>query len=380
MKPLEDIGSLAYAEIEALQTRAVREGPQIDYKELLRPITENKKFELLKDVSSMANADGGVIVYGVRQDQSGAPAEMVALDLENIDELHNRIDLILNDNLDERIPGLRHRAVPRPDGRHYYVIQIPQSYLAPHMITMPSSKSRFYVRVNTVNVPMTARQIKDSSLLVERAQNRATGFVEQRVAWNARFEGPAYVCHVVPLYSRRYQLDLTSGDVVKSLSLLGSGYTTHALHGLLIKQESQFRREHVLITREGAVEKFRLPIARTSRSRADLLLIPLTALEREILDFAQAVAKHKQPGLAELPALLHLKLVGVKGMGTWGADGELFDQVLDEDEIAPEPVILHDWNDLGGVLKNFFDVIWQAFGAYGSPNYDEKGTRLPSVG
>jgi hypothetical protein len=53
---------------------------------------------------------------------------------------------------------------------------------------------------------------------------------------------------------------------------------------------------------------------------------------------------------------------------------------LDEDQIAPDPVILHDGNELEGILKNFFDVIWQSFGAYGSPNYDEKGSRLPSVG
>lgn len=267
MKVLQDIGSLVYADVEALQTRAVREGPQIEYKVALLPLTDTKKFEFLKDVSSMANADGGVIVYGVKQDDSGAPTELVALDLGSVDELQNRIDHVLNDNLDERISGLRHRAVPRPDGRHYYVVQIPQSYLAPHMITMPSTKPRFYRRVNTVNVPMTARQIKDASLLVERAETRAMAFIEKRIEWNARFNGPGYIFNMVPLYSKSYQLDLTNEDVVKSLSLLGSGNPVHSVHGYLIKDEAQRRRKHVLITRDGAVEKFRVPIAKTSRSK-----------------------------------------------------------------------------------------------------------------
>lgn len=374
MKLLQDILSLSGADIEHLQSRAVREGPQIDYKETLLPLKEGKKFELLKDVSAMANADGGVIIFGVTQDDTGAPGELPGLDLENIDDLHNQIDHILNDNLDEPVPGLRHRAIPRPDGKHYYVIQVPQSYLAPHMITMPSTKPRFYQRVNTINVPMTTRQIKDASLLVERAQNRAMALVEQRIRWNARFPGPAYTFNIVPLYSKSYQLDLTNSEVVKSLSSLSSGYITHALQGLMIKHESQFRREHVLITRDGAVEKFHFPIARKSRSGANLL-IPLEPLENELLDFVQTVARHEQPGLSELPALLHLKLVSVKSMGTWGADGEPMDQVLDEDEIMPDPVILHDWTEVDTVLKNFFDVIWQSFGAYGSPNYDENGTR-----
>lgn len=375
MKLLEDVGSISCADIEALQTRAVREGTQIDYKVALLPLNDTKKFEFLKDVSSMANADGGVIVYGVRQDESGAPAEMVALDIESIDELHNRIDQLLNDNLDEQIPGLRHRAVPRPDGRHYYVVQIPQSYLTPHMITMPSTKPRFYRRVNTVNVPMTARQIKEASLLVERAENRAMDFIEKRIESNARLKGPAYIFNMVPLYSKSYQFDLTNEDVVKSLSLLGSGNPVHSVHGYLIKNEAQSRREHVLITRDGAVERFRVPIAKTSQSNGDVPLIAVTPLEKKILEFANAVSVHPLPGLVELPALISLTLVGLEGVGIWSNDRFSAEQILDEDQIAPDPVILHDWNDLERTLKNFFDVIWQSFGAYGSPNYDENGIR-----
>lgn len=88
------------------------------------------------------------------------------------------------------------------------------------------------------------------------------------------------------------------------------------------------------------------------------------------------MVKHPHSGLAELPALTSLTLVGLKGIGTWGQDGFPTDQIFDEDRIAPEPVILHNWNEFDAVLKNFFDVIWQSFGAYGSPNYDANGTRL----
>ena len=362
-----------HTEIESLKYRAVREGPQIEFKEMLQ-LNHDGQFELLKDVSAMANSEGGVILYGVTQDDSGAPADMQGLELENVDELHNRIDLIINDNIDERIPGLRHRAVPRPDGKHYYLVQVPASYLAPHMVTMPSKRPRFYSRANTVNAPMTVRQIKDASLVVERAQNRAIDFINERVQWNSRFVGPAYIFNIVPLYSRSYRIDLTNWDIIKALTTLGSGYTIHSVHGLLIKHESQFRREHVLISREGALEKFRKPIAKKSKDD-DTPFIPITVLEREIIEFAAAVSKHPQPGLAELPVLLSLTLVRLKGASTWGNDGFPVDQIFDEDNISPEPTLLHDWSDLDTVLKNFFDVIWQSFGMFGSPNYDESGRR-----
>ena len=78
-------------------------------KKRLLPLSDNKKFELLKDISSMANSDGGVIVFGVKQDQTGAPTSLPGVEIENADELHNRLDQILNENLDERLPGLRRR-------------------------------------------------------------------------------------------------------------------------------------------------------------------------------------------------------------------------------------------------------------------------------
>ncbi|HEX7773693.1 MAG TPA: ATP-binding protein [Pyrinomonadaceae bacterium] len=131
MKLLQEIDSLAQIDIEALMSRGLREGPQLEYKETLLPLNDQKKFELLKDVSSMANSEGGVIVFGVKQDQTGAPTSLPGLEIENVDELHNRLDQILNDNLDERLSGLRHRAIPRSDGKYFYVIQVPASYLAP---------------------------------------------------------------------------------------------------------------------------------------------------------------------------------------------------------------------------------------------------------
>jgi hypothetical protein len=376
MKLLQEIDSLTQIDIEALMSRGLREGPQLEYKETLLPLSDQKKFELLKDVSSMANSEGGVIVFGVKQDQTGAPTSLLGLEIENVDELHNRLDQILNDNLDERLSGLRHRAIPRSDGKYFYVIQVPASYLAPHMITMPSTKPRFYLRVNTVNAPMNAQQIKDASLRIERAQNRAIGFVQNRIEWNARFSGAGYIFHIVPLYSRPYNIDLTNEDTVKSLSALESGYPSHSVHGLLIKNESEFRREHVLITREGAFESFRTPIAKAGKSNSDVPLLALTVLEREILKFANAVAKHPHSGLAELPALIGLTLVGMKGVGIWDEDGFPWDQTFDEDQIALEPVILQDWSEMDAALKNFFDVIWQSFGTFGSPNYDERGARI----
>lgn len=377
MKILGDIDAIKAEDIQNLKQRKIQERAQVEYKESLLPLNDHAKFELLKDVSAMANAEGGVIIYGARLDQTGVPSEFPAIEISDVDELHNRIDQILNDNLDERLPGLRHAAISRDDGRYFYVIRIPPSYLAPHMITMPYNRPRFYVRVNTVNAPMNASQIKDAALRIEHAQNRATSFISERLAWNARFTGPSLTFHMVPLYYPRVAIDLTDWNITRSLGSLGSGVTTHSVHGLFIKWEGSSEREHTLVTRHGAIERFHTPIARPSPLGGATRLLAGTAIERDIISFSRAVAEHPVSGLAEPPVLIGLNLMGMMGIGMWGTDNFPLDQVFDEDVIALEPIVLFDWeNELNAALKELFDTIWQSFGLHRSPNYDSDGRRV----
>src|SRR5690606_32447671 len=173
-------------DISELQTRAVGESPFLEYKRDL-DLSHDGKVELLKDVSAMANADGGVTIYGVAQDESGAPSGLPGLTIQEPDKLQVQIAQVLMDGLDPPIPGVVHRAIPRTDGTWFYVIRVPASHLAPHMITIKTTKPRFYMRVNTVNVPVSATQIKEVALRQEHAERSALAFVRQRLEWNTRF-------------------------------------------------------------------------------------------------------------------------------------------------------------------------------------------------
>lgn len=43
-----------------------------------------------------------------------------------------------------------------------------------------------------------------------------------------------------------------------------------------------------------------------------------------------------------------------------------------------EEIASLDYTDIEALqTRGVFDVIWQSFGAYGSPNYDENASRLP---
>jgi predicted HTH transcriptional regulator len=63
MHPPENLSDL-YSMIK----NEVQESIHIDYKDS-RALNKKKLHEIAKDVSAFANSDGGVIVYGIREDQ-----------------------------------------------------------------------------------------------------------------------------------------------------------------------------------------------------------------------------------------------------------------------------------------------------------------------
>jgi len=376
MKIFSDINIITPADIEELKTRRVQERTQIDYKQSLLPLNDDNKYELLKDVCAMANSEGGVIIYGAKEDDSSIPDEFPGIEIPSVDDLHNKIDHIIRDNVEERIPGVKHKAILRDDGSYFYIIQVPVSYLAPHMITMATKKSRFYMRINTVSAPMNIQQIKDVALKVGQAEEKASKLIKERFERNsAYYTDSHYLIHIVPLYSNRNAIDLTDYEVTRSLASLEVGSPIHTVHGYLIDNKSTNGRKRVLITRSGAVERIKTPIAYGTHADEEKKLRGRD-LETEMYRFFRAVAGHPLSNLAELPALISISLKNIGGTRMTSYDGFPGDILFEEREINPEPIIIYDWSELDSSLKYFFDIFWQSFGMQGSPSFDDNGTYL----
>jgi predicted HTH transcriptional regulator len=74
-KPLEAIEE---NDLQALVDNQVAESKTIEYKESLPGNADGDKKEFLADVSSFANASGGDLIYGMRE-QSGVPIALNGL-------------------------------------------------------------------------------------------------------------------------------------------------------------------------------------------------------------------------------------------------------------------------------------------------------------
>ena len=137
-RPLD---KLTEQDLLALISAGTAEGKSIEYKQALPGNSDEEKREFLADVTSFANASGGHIVFGMKEDQ-GLAKEMCGLGPVDPDAVL-RLENIARGSVDPRIPGLGSHGVPLGIGGHAIVMRIPASWQAPHRIVFRNS-GRFW--------------------------------------------------------------------------------------------------------------------------------------------------------------------------------------------------------------------------------------------
>ncbi|MHB8181315.1 MAG: AlbA family DNA-binding domain-containing protein [Acidithiobacillus ferrivorans] len=150
------------AKLKTLIQNQIRESLTLEYKEagaLWK--SDGKKREISKDVSSFANSAGGVIIYGIKEDDH-LPVSIDGIDPSQISR--EWLDQVISSNIRRKIDGLRINQVMLSDQKVTYVVVIPQSGRAPHM----ANDNRYYKRSNCRSVPMEEYEVRDVA-------NRASG-------------------------------------------------------------------------------------------------------------------------------------------------------------------------------------------------------------
>ena len=161
--PLSEINA---ARLESLRENLVAESRTLDYKERL-PENEDDKKDLLQDVTAFANSTGGDLIYGVRERRendkaTGEPEAIVGLSLaaETLDQATLRIENMLLDGIEPRVPGTRVLPIRRGGDPPCLLVRVPRSPLGPHMVTYRGAR-RFYGRGDAGNFLLDWGQIRE---------------------------------------------------------------------------------------------------------------------------------------------------------------------------------------------------------------------------
>ncbi len=155
MMSLFDIST--YDDIKSLWENRIRETIALDYK---REISQ-KADEISKDISSFANSEGGVIIYGIAEDKAGLPVYSEGvISNKNSERIQQIISSSISPLLDVKIDVIdvfdKNNALI--NGKEFLVVKIPKSPFYIHQA------KKFYFRQNTITngfeaVEMTERDI-----------------------------------------------------------------------------------------------------------------------------------------------------------------------------------------------------------------------------
>jgi hypothetical protein len=116
---------------------------------------KGKSKDLAIDVAAMA-IDGGILLYGVGEDENDRPTVPQPFRLAGARE---RVDQIVRTSISEP-PDIQVREIESNEDSSlgYLVVAVPPSPRAPHMVTM-GKEYRYYGRGDTGNVPLTEGEV-----------------------------------------------------------------------------------------------------------------------------------------------------------------------------------------------------------------------------
>jgi hypothetical protein len=198
------------SDIDRLIANGVPEGRSLEYKESLPGGSDSERKEFLADVSSLANATGGDLIYGIRErrDESNKatsiPESAEGVAAANRDVELQRLENMLRDGVAPRIAGVRYRWIDDYPAGAVLVVRVPRSWSGPHMVTF-QQLSRFFSRGANGKYLLDVGQLRDAFLHGGALAERARAFRVERLAQIMAGDTPArlsgqvlIIVHAIP--------------------------------------------------------------------------------------------------------------------------------------------------------------------------------------
>lgn len=392
-KPLE---SISEADLQALISNGVREGKTIEYKTSLPTDSYDDKKEFLADASSFSNAVGGHLIFGIEEDE-GLPVRICGLQDINSDDQVLRLQNMLRDNIEPRIPSTSIHPTKMSSGGWVIVVRVPRSWAQPHMVKF-KKHWRFYSRDSAGKHPLDVSELRGQFLLSETRAERIRRFRVERLGRIVSGETPVplieaakTVLHIVPFgaFDPAFRADFASleGDEWRLAPIdtdRASGWR-YNLDGFVTHgagSEASSKQSYLQIFRDGCIEAVEASMMRALGDWPKFIRSKF--YEDELLSALQKFLSIQKRLGVEPPLFAMVSLLGVSGYFVMPVDSvgmimlsrERAKQIDRNDLLLPEIVIDSFEVDTAKAMKPIFDAIWNASGHPRCLNYDDEGNRL----
>lgn len=355
-------------DLQALVAQQRAEGRRLDYKLELPGGGAEATKEFLADVTSFSNTDGGDLIVGIR-DEDGAAAELVGIPAEGLDNEITRIENLVRDGVEPRLPGFHIHTVSLESGTVVLILRMSASLIAPHRVI---ASSRFHGRNSRGKYPLNVGELRMAFAATDEMprkmrdlHNHAVLAIDGKDMPTRIGYGPRIVLTVAPLSVLRdaRDLDINQQNAVLPARSTGANNFLIGLDGMIVHSigpEPNAVRTWAVNHRRGFVD-FAWQLAGTGIANARY--IPRGYVEPPLRGAARsAYARLLQHGI-EGPWTAMATLTGIEGfsVGYQLPDGfnEMTDPSWMQDAYLGE--IVCDAVDEAAV-QPLFDAFWRVFG------------------
>jgi hypothetical protein len=381
--------AITFADIERFVEEKWPEGKTVDYKRDAYGGKDEDKKELLKDVSSFANTQGGDILIGVDEGQ-GVPTGIPGVTLPDADKEKLRLEGIIRQGLEPRVESSIHH-VGTGSGTSIFIIRVKESLLLPHRVVFQGKFGEFWARSSAGKFSMDTDELRRAFALSDSINEQIRGFRQQRVAQVAGGETPIplmpggkLLLHLIPVSAFRSRQAFDVAAMPKLATQFPPLSTSGGDHRLNLdghvsyagRQNGGEWRSYTQFFRNGIVEAVLSDVVKEDEQDGKVLLAGNyeRTLTQQYQFFKQLLTGLREVGV-QPPIWCFLTITGAKGaripMDHFFGDEN---RAIDRDVLfLPECLVDDLGADATTLLRPLFDLIWNASGYNRSPNFDQSG-------
>jgi hypothetical protein len=381
---------ISEADLTGLIETGVAEGPTLEYKGAPYGRSDADVKECLKDVSALANANGGHLVIGL-EEKDGVAANLSPITTVDADSEILRLENLLRDGIEPRIVGIRMKSVPISTGGFAIVIRVPRSWNPPHRVSARNT-NRFYIRDSAGAHEVSVEELRALFNVSATAQDRTRAFRQERIAKISAGETPIplpqsqayrgkFILHVVPLsaFSSRSMVDLDQANRQQALlrPMQADGYTPRFNFDGLILTTGSPTHSYTQLHRNGVIEAVRVrAIVEHDDGRR---LIPSLDFDRYAIEGLPLYLRALSTLGVPAPLVVMLTLTDTRG-AVLGISQEQF--IIDPPAPISQPIlelpeiVIDDYGsseDYQRAVRPAFDALWNAGGFSSSRYFDPSG-------
>lgn len=383
------ISDYTSTDIQSFIDNKVPESKILDYKREIN-FDEKNKAELIYDISSFYNTDGGCIIVGLdeeRDDQSkntGLPKlPDNKISISNYDKLQLRIEEIVRQSTNPQITNLSFSQLLTINESNIFLIGIPKTKTLPAMVTY-GNHNRFFKRKSNGKYSLDTYELYETFTQINVLEERIAEFIKERqmIVSEDRFwpdigSLSSVLIHVIPLSFFNSQIENFSNrdlsDFFKNVLSPPGQYdysSRYCLEGFHLYQARRIANviseivPYNLIFRNGTTETFTnqpfwIPKANElNLNGPDLLKIIKEQLEKNF--------KLYQKLSIEPYVYLSIKLNNTKNMYLTPRDMGL-GKFKNNELQFPITLLSSDIQEIKKQLKNLMDILWQSMGTNECP-------------